>query len=194
MFDETYYKANQKFNYSAGVYVMANLPAGESRLSFRTGYFYDTKKYVKEYSTNYEWSPKKRETSYSYGNIPLLLEVAFNVRQGIYPFVSAGVILGYLLSAEQTNTLVNGEVYDGFPPHSNNKDKQTDFHACIGAAFHLKKRLLLRTEVFMSQQLDKDDGLNHDREGYFSFGLKLGLQFDFCFTKNKQTQSNIEHR
>ena len=189
MFDETYYKAYQKFNYSAGIYVMANLPAGESMISFRSGYFYDTKKYVREYNATYEWSNKKIVTAYAYGNIPILLEVAFNTRQTIYPFISGGLILGRLLSAEQTNEKVNGEVVEGFPPNSNNKEKQTDFHASAGASFRLNRVFRVRTEVFMSQQLDKDDGMNHDRFGYFSFGLKVGIQYDI-FVSKKRTNSN----
>ena len=186
MFDETYYKAYQKFNYSAGIYIMANLPAGESMISFRTGYFYDTKKFVREYSTTYEWSNKKITTSYAYGNIPLMLEVAFNNRYHIYPFISGGVILGTLLTAEQTNEKVNGVVADGFPPNSSNKENQTDFHASAGACFRLNKVFLVRTEVYMSQQLDKDDGMNHDRYGYFSFGLKIGIQYDIFLSKKKK--------
>lgn len=186
MFDEIYYKAYQKLNYSAGLYVMAHLPVGESRISIRSGYFYDTKRYVREYSTTHELSTKKAETSYSYGNIPLLLEAAFNVRQGIYPFISGGIILGTLLSAQQTNTAVNGVVTEGFHSYSNNKEKQTDFHASVGATFRLNKQFLIRSEIFMSQQLDKDEGMNHDKYGYFSFGLKIGLQFDVFI--NKKTE------
>jgi len=178
MFDETYYLASQQFNYSAGAYFLANIPVQESRISFRSGYYYDTKRYTRSYNVTHSYSKSKVVTSYAYGNIPILIEIAFKTREVVYPFISLGVIFGWLLSAEQNTELGNGETIEGFPPRSYNLEKQTDFHACAGANFRLNRILLIRVEAFMGQQLTKDDGSNYDCSGFFSYGLKAGLQFD----------------
>lgn len=186
MFDETYYKASKKFNYSAGVYVAANLPIRESRLSFRSGYFVNTKKYTREYRPSNSLTDKIVETSYVYGNIPLLIEAGFNTRRNISPYISAGLILGTILDAEQRNEKGNGTVTEGFPSDSYNKQNQTDFYACAGANFRINSVLLIHTELYMSQQLDKDEGKNQDRFGYFSYGITIGLQIDMFMLDEKK--------
>ena len=186
MFDETYYNASSKFNYSAGLYVSANLPIHESRLSFRSGYYIETKRYTREYRSGSPTANKSVETSFYYGNIPLLLEAGFNVRRYIYPYVSAGIILGRTLVAEQKNTKNSGEVTEGFPPNSNIKETQTKFFANAGAIFRISDTFKIRSEIFLCQQLDKDEGGNEDRFGYFSYGLKLGLQIDMLMRPKKE--------
>lgn len=167
------------FNFSTGGYLMVNIPAGSSTISFRSGYYYDTKNYVIDYDNTVSWYIKKTERKYSYGNVPLLFEVRFNNKNKFYPFISVGVIFGKLLSAEQITETVDGTITEGsFYNRSYNQKKQTDFHACTGANLRLNRLFLLRVEIFMGQQINQDGGHNMDRFGDFSYGIKTGIQFD----------------
>ncbi len=177
-------KSALNFNYSAGGYLMVNIPVGTSTISLRSGYYYDTKNYVINYDNKISWHDKKIERKYSYGNVPLLFEVRFNKKDKFYPFISVGVVFGKLLSAEQTSEKVDGTVYEGFNfGKSYNQEKQTDFLICTGINYRLTRLFLIRIEFFMSQQVNEGGGHNMDRFGAFSYGIKTGIQFDIFLPK-----------
>jgi hypothetical protein len=179
---EDYYKSESKlnFNYSAGGYLMVNIPVGKNTISIRSGYFYDTKNYVIEYEINDDWlsATLKADRALSYGNVPVLMEFRFNIKDRFYPFVSPGMVFGWVLSAEQERERVDGTIINGFPSRSYVQQKQTSFHICTGMNYRLNRLFLLRLEFFISQQLNQEGDNNVDSFGAFSYGIKAGIQFD----------------
>lgn len=172
-------KSALNFNYSAGGYLMVNIPVGVSTISFRSGYFYDTKNYVINYDNKTSWYKRKVDRKYSYGNVPLLFELRFNKKDKFYPFISVGVSFGKLLSAEQISENVDGTISEGFGSYKTyNQKKQTDFLICTGMSYRLNRLFLIRFEFFISQQINQAGGHNADRFGNFSYGIKTGIQFD----------------
>lgn len=178
MGDDYKSKSSLSFNYSVGGFFLFNFPTGSSTICIRSGYFYDTKNYAFEYDHTISWQNKKVERSFTYGNLPILFEIRFNVKDKFYPFLSSGVVFGWTLSSEQNNEKVDGTITNGFMSRTYVQEKQTDFYACSGMNFRLNKLFQLRLELFMSQQINQDGGGNADRFGNFSYGLKAGIQFD----------------
>ncbi len=184
---EDYYKSESKlnFNYSAGGYLMVNIPVGKNAISIRSGYFYDTKNYVIEYEIKDDRpsATLKTEKAFSYGNVPVLMEFRFNIKDRFYPFVSLGMVFGWVLSAEQERERVDGTIFNGFPSRSYVQQKQTNFHICTGMNYRLNRLFLLRLEFFISQQVNQESNYSVDRFGAFSYGIKAGIQFDIFLPK-----------
>ncbi|MBE9483238.1 MAG: hypothetical protein IMY74_00240 [Bacteroidetes bacterium] len=170
---------SQKFNYSLGGYLQFNIPVQESRISIRSGYFIDTKRYDQHYSNTLSWLTKRASTSFTYGNIPLLFGVQFNIKNKFYPFISLGLIFGHLISEDQIRELNDGTISHGFLSRSSNLENPNDLYVGFGMNFRLTKVVLIRVETFLSHQLNQGSGYNQDRFGRTSFGLKAGTQFYF---------------
>jgi hypothetical protein len=178
MEDEYNSKSSLDFNYSAGGYLLFNIPIKANTISLRSGYFYESKNYIIDYDNSISWQKKRVERSFTYGNLPILLEIRFNVKDKFYPFLSSGVIFGWVLSSEQIIEKVDGTLSYGFASRSYVEEKQTDFYASSGLNFRLNRLFLFRLELFMSQQIIEGGSGNADRFGKFSYGLKAGIQFD----------------
>ncbi len=177
---------SHKFNYSIGGYLQFNIPVQKSRISIRSGYFIDTKKYDTHYSDTLSWLTKRASTSFTYGNIPLLFGVQFNIKNKFYPFISLGLIFGHLISEDQIRELNDGTINHGFSNRSSNLENPNDIYVGFGMNFRLTKVVLIRVETFLSHQSNDGSGYNQDRFGFTSYGLKVGIQFDFLLPKEKK--------
>jgi len=175
--DDENYQSKQDFNYSVGGKLLFNIPASRGTISLVTGYFYDTKNYTLN-TTNDKLYYKTQERTFTYGNVPLLFEVRFNINEKLYPFLSSGVIFGWVLTSEQQYVSNDGTVGEGFASRTCIQEKQTDFHISTGVNLRLTRLLLLHFEFFMGQQVNEGSSCNVDSFGRFSYGIKTGIQFD----------------
>lgn len=169
-----------KFNYSAGGYLMVNIPAGKNTISIRSGYFYSTKNYDINHkiSGDRPSATIKTKRNFSYGNVPVLLEFRFNIKDRFYPFISPGMVFGRILLADQERERVDGTIVSGFPSRSSVQQKQSSIYVCTGMNYRLSRLFLLRLECFISQQINQKSYYSLDTFGAFSYGIKAGIQFD----------------
>jgi hypothetical protein len=169
---------NADFNYSACIYIQANIPVLESRIFIRSGYYVDTKGYSIDQSSSSSYYYNKAERSFVYGNVPVLFGIQFNSKNKLYPFMSLGIVFGKVLEAEQLITLYDGSVSNGFLGKTTVLDNPRDLYVGAGIDFRLSKYLFARAEPFLSYQLNEGSGYNIDIQGQISYGLKIGLSFD----------------
>jgi len=172
---------NADFNYSAGIYIQANIPVQESRLFFRSGYYIDTKYYSIDGSGGSSYWYSKTERSFIYSNVPILFGVQFNSKDKLFHFMCFGVVFGKVLDAQQVSTRSDGLVISGITGKSTVVENPKDLYIGFGLDVRINKFLFARAEPFVSYQLDEGSGYNVDVQGRISYGLKIGLSFDIFF-------------
>lgn len=186
-FDNTNHVSySQQFNYTIGLYIKKNISFKKNIISIQTGYFVDTKSYEISFTDSINYSSKKRNDSFVYGNIPLIVEYSRNLHNRFYPFISAGFIFGHILKEERQTTQNDGSVKEGFPFDSENLMNPKDVYVSIGLNYRLNKEFLLRFEPFLTYQINDSGYNNQDIYGMLAYGIKLGIQFDFAFRETNK--------
>ncbi len=165
------------FNYSAGGFIQANIPTGDSRIFIRSGYFIDTKQYSIDVSNTSHWY-KALNREFVYGNVPILFGVQFNAKDKIYPFISIGCVFSKVKQVYAENVWKDGTVSSGLSGKSTVFETPKDLYIGFGIDFRLNKFLFIRLEPFLSHQFNEGSGYNIDHYGRISYGIKLGASFD----------------
>ena len=166
------------FNYSGGLYIQANIPVEENRITIRSGYFIDTKHYSDDLSNVSPYRLNKVEREFLYGNVPIMIGLQFNVKNKLYPFLYLGIVFGKVRSAEQTQYWNDGSISTGFTGKTMVLETPKDMYVGFGLDFRVTKYLFLRAEPFLSHQINGGSGYNIDDDGGISYGLKIGLSYD----------------
>lgn len=179
------YDFSQDFNYSYGIYLKYNVPIYKTTLSFRSGYYFEAKNYNRYFQTDRSWEIKQINSELLYGNIPLMIELKFIVKNRYSPFICFGYIMSNLISGKQLKILNNGEVNTDFSYKTELLDTPRDLYFSLGSDIGISKVLLMRIEIFYNQQLNGKSYWNRDKFGMSSYGLKVGLVLDFVFNKHK---------
>ncbi len=178
------WKFSQNISYSYGGFLKINIPVTNSTLSFRTGYYINNKKYDRDFADTNSYRPDIIHTEYKYGNIPVLIELKFNTQKRINPFLCIGVNFRHIVSEEQEVVLNNGEQDNSFFNRSSFLENPKDFTVRFGCEIGVLKRTLVRFEGYFCQQVNEGSPSNRDQFGTFTFGLRIGIVYDFVFNKS----------
>ncbi len=177
-------KLSQGFNYSVGFYIKRNIVINKFILAIQSGYYVETKKYTRDYSSTLDWQPKQVFSEFTYGKLPVIVEANFNINGKFFPFICAGYILGTVLNEKQTIFLNNGDVTFDLPSQYHLEQNPHHIYLGIGNEIRINRILLAKLEAFYSQQLNGKSTFNRDVFGQIIVGVKLGLIFDFVFRNN----------
>ena len=170
---------SQEFNHSYGLLIGKAFYLNNSAIYIRTGYFIDTKKYEKIFFDTISWYPKSVSTQFIYGNIPVFLSYCVKTNNRISPFISVGYIFGNILNQKQSWVFNNGEQSEGFRSGIENIKNPKYMYGSMGVQYKASKNLSLFSEPYLKYCINSNSPYNYDNDSKLSFGLKIGLNYDF---------------
>ena len=154
-----YLDFKQGFNYSYGLNIKFNIPIAENTLSFNSGYFISSKNYSRTFTNTSASSPQQINSDYTYGSVPFCIELKFNSKIKIYPFINMGIVFSNIISENYSVILKNGEVDNTYLNSFSSLEKHQRLHIGFGLELRASRVVLFRFEGTIDHQLNEGSSL-----------------------------------
>ena len=174
-------KPNLKYpitgNYLTGVLYRRTFYWNKQLLSLRLGFVYQTKQYSVHYKDTISWYPKDMHTSFTYYTWPILLDYNFRLKK-VNIYLSSGIIIGRVAKQQQKSINNDNTVGNGFNSRVDNEKRPFCIQHSVGIEY-IEKWFSVFAEPVFRYQTNGNNPVNMDKYGKKSFGIIMGINYNF---------------